>query len=120
MKSESQDYDDSVMYLDSSSQAYLRKLGDNRYAGLSDIGIFYISRFIELFGFFKVNIPGIINENQTLQKIERYNNSLAEKKGIQLGFYAYPFIFSPFILYLAPGGPDIRHRPPADHGAQEW
>lgn len=92
MKSQWRDYDDTMMYLDSSSQAYLRKLGGKRHAGYSDVGLFSVQRFFELFGLLRVNINGRSNEELTVQMLERHNNTIAEENGIQVGFYAYPFM----------------------------
>jgi hypothetical protein len=93
LKLESRNSYDSTMYIDSSSKAYLRKLGKVHFAGYTDIGLFHVSRFSELFGSIHTRIDGVGKDEHTIQMIERYNNDIAEDKGIQVGFYVYPFYF---------------------------
>jgi len=77
------DLDNEYMYLDKSGNAYLRPTNFPGYSGFSDVGLFNLERFYNLF--------------EDVQEDEYHNNEYAINNEIQLGYYTYPFMmYLPF------------------------
>lgn len=79
LKNQNRSWDEKHMEIDKSKRAYIRRKqrNSNNPQAFSDTGIFDLGRFETLFGAFEIG--------------ELENGRKAEKKGIIMGFFAYPF-----------------------------
>jgi hypothetical protein len=80
MKMLQADQDEPLTRIDNSGKAYLRGSGCKGHSGFSDVGLFNVDRFFELFADFK------------LTQGENFNNEYADKNNIQMGISINPFM----------------------------